>query len=89
MALITTLVLCVRSQDLVILRAEESRVIRHVKPPSCGEAFGELRSHSCDRVLVTGALAHGFCLFVSHLNAPEFVGESSLRKSVDRGVATV
>ena len=50
MALITTLVLCARSRDLVMsvsvrrvhvvlstlldLRAEESRVVRHVKPPS-------------------------------------------------------
>ena len=47
------LVLCARSQDLVMsvsvhrvhvvlstlldLRAEESRVVRHVKPPRCGE----------------------------------------------------
>ena len=54
MALIATLVLCARSQHIVMsvsvrrvhvvlstlldLRAEESRVIRHVKPPRCGEA---------------------------------------------------
>ena len=53
MALITTLVLCARSQDLTMscqcvgymsfsglldLRAEESRVVRQVKPPRCGEA---------------------------------------------------
>ena len=57
MALITTLVLCARSQDLVMLvsvrrvhivlstlldlRAEESRVLRYVKPPRCGEAYDE------------------------------------------------
>ena len=49
MALITTLVLCTRSQDFIMsvsvrrvhavlstlldLRADESRVVRHVKPP--------------------------------------------------------
>ena len=67
MALTTTLVLCARSQDLVMsmpvrrvgytsfsrpldLRAEESRVVRHVKPLRCGEASrwpGSNPSHRC------------------------------------------
>ena len=53
MALITALVLFARSQDSLLFvskcrvhivfstigfRAEESRVLRHVKPPRCGEA---------------------------------------------------
>ena len=73
MALITTLVLCARSQDsvmsvsvrrvhvvlstLVGLRAEESRVVRHVKPPRYGEASRRPRALSGVRTQAIGALA--------------------------------
>ena len=61
MAPITNLVLCARSQDLVMsvsvrrvhvvsrlldIRAEESRVVRHVKPPCCGKASRRPRALS-------------------------------------------
>ena len=74
MALTTALVLCARSQDLVIscqcvgymslsglldLRAEESRIIRHVKPPRCGEASRRPHALSRVRTQAIGALAPG------------------------------
>ena len=73
MALITTLVLCARSQDLVMsvrsvhvvlstlpdLRAEESRVVRHVKTPRYGEASRRPRALSRVRTQAIGALAQG------------------------------
>ena len=75
MALITTLVLCARSHDLVMsvsvrmvhvvlstlldLRAEESRVVRHVKPPRSGEASRRPRALSRVRTQAIGALAQG------------------------------
>ena len=79
------LVLCAWSQDsllsasvsrvhvvfsiLLDLRAEESRVERHVpcthivrhgKPPSFGEASREPRAYSGDQVQAVGALAYSF-----------------------------
>ena len=75
MALITTLAFCARCPDLVMsvsvrrvhvvlstlpdLRADESRVVRHVKPPRCGEASS--RPHALRRVRTQdiGALAQG------------------------------
>ena len=76
MALTITLVLCARSEDTVMplsarrvhvvfltlqdLRAEESRVLRHVKPPGDGEASRKPRALSWDRTQTIGALAHGF-----------------------------
>ena len=67
MAVITTLVLCVRSQDLLLsvstrrvlvviptlpdLRAKESGVLRQVKPPLYGEACRKPRALSWDRIL--------------------------------------
>ena len=75
MALITTLILCARSQDLVMsvpvrrvhvvlstvldLRTEESRVLRHVKPPRYGEASRRPRALSRVRTQAIGALAQG------------------------------
>ena len=75
MALITTLVLCARSQHLVMsvsvrrvhvvlstlldLRAEESRIVRHVKPPRCAEASRRPRALSQVRTQAIGALAQG------------------------------
>ena len=75
MALITTLVLCARSQDLVMsvsvrrvhvvlstlldLRAEESRVVIRVKPPRYGEASRRPRALSRVRTQAIGALAQG------------------------------
>ena len=75
MALITTLVLCARSQDSLLsvsvrrvhvvfstvldLRAEESRFLRHVKPQRCEEASREPRALGWDRTKSIGALAHG------------------------------
>ena len=74
MALITTLVLCARSQDFVMscqcvgymsfyglldLRAEESRVVRHVKPPRCGEESSRPHALSRVRTQAIGALAPG------------------------------
>ena len=71
-SLITTLVLCARSQDsllsvsgrwvlgvvstLLDLRAAESRVIRHLKPPCCGEASRKPRILSWDRTQAIGSL---------------------------------
>ena len=74
MALITTLVLCTRCQDsllsqcvgylsysrLLDLKAEESRVLKHVKPPRYGEASGKPGALSRVRTQASGALAHGF-----------------------------
>ena len=45
---------------LLDLRAEESRVVRQVKPPRCGEASGRPRALSRDRIQAIGALAHRF-----------------------------
>ena len=75
-ALITTLVLCARSQDSILyvsvrrilvvfstvldLWAEESRVLRHVKPPRCGEASRKPRLLSRFQTEAIGTLAHGF-----------------------------
>ena len=75
MALIATTVLCARSQDLVMsvsvrrvhvvlstlldLRAEESRVVRHVKPPRYGESSRRPRALSRVRTQAIGALAQG------------------------------
>ena len=86
MALITTLVLCARSQDIVMavsvrrvyvvlstlldLRAEESRVVRHVKPPRCGEASKRPRALSRVRTQAIGALAKG-SYPLSYPSAPE------------------
>ena len=72
MALITTLVLCARSQDsllsvsmrrvlvvistLLDLRAKESRVLRQVKPPRYGEASRKPRALSWDRILALIAI---------------------------------
>ena len=39
---------------------EESYVVRHVKPPRCGEAFNKPRALSGGRNHAIGALAHGF-----------------------------
>ena len=76
MALITTLVLYARSQDLVMsrqrigymsffglldLRAEESRVVRHVKTPRCGKESRTPRALSRVRTQAVGALAPGSC----------------------------
>ena len=77
MALITTLVLCARPQGLVMsfqcvrymsfsglldLRAEESRVVRHVKPPRRGEASRRgIHALSRVRTQAIGALAPGSC----------------------------
>ena len=74
MALMTTLVLCARSQDLVMsmrrvrvvlstlldLRAEKSRVVRHVKPPCCGEASRKPCARSGVRTQAIDALAQSF-----------------------------
>ena len=78
MALIPTLVLCARSQNLVMsvsmrrvhvvlsalldLLAEESRVVRHVKPPRWRETSRSLRALSRFRTqaIGIGALAQGF-----------------------------
>ena len=76
MALITTLVLCAKSpvsllsvsvrrvlvvfSALLDLRAEESRVLRQVKPPRYGESLSNPRVLSWDRTQTIGALAHGF-----------------------------
>ena len=81
MALITTLVLCARSQDLVMscqcvgymlfsrllldLRAEESRVVRHVKPPRYREASRRPRALSRVRTHAIGALAQGSYSWIS------------------------
>ena len=89
MALITTLVLCARSQDsllsvsmrrvlvvistLLDLRAKESRVLRQVKPPRYGEASRKPRALSWDRIL---ALIVIYCLFVCLI---EFIGVSAAR----------
>ena len=77
MALITTLVLCARSQDSVMscqcvgymsffglldLRAEESRVLRHVKPPRCGEE--SRRPHALSRVRTQSIGACAYSLIV-------------------------
>ena len=74
MAYITTLVLCARSQDLVMscqcvgymsfsrlldLRAEESRVVRHVKPPRYGEASKRPHALSRARTQAIDALVQG------------------------------
>ena len=71
----TALVLCARPQDLLMLvparrvhvasrlldfRAEESRVLRHVKPLRCGEASRKPRARERVRTQAIGALAHGF-----------------------------
>ena len=82
MALMTTLALCTRSQDLLLyvsarrvlvvfstvsdFRAEESRVLRHVKPPRCGEASRKFRALSWDRAQAIGALSHGFITGAIH-----------------------
>ena len=74
MVLITTLVLRDRSQDslpsvlvrsvlavisaLLDLRAGESLVRRHVKPPCRVEASGKPRALSWGQTQATGALAH-------------------------------
>ena len=42
------------------VRADESRVIRHVKPLRCGEASRKPRVLSWDRAQATGALGYGF-----------------------------
>ena len=76
MALITGLILCARSQDLLLsvsvrrvlvvisslldLRAEKGRVLRHVKLPRNEEASRKPRALSWDRTQAIGALAHGF-----------------------------
>ena len=105
MVLITTLVLCARPQDsltsasvrrvyivfstLLNLSAEESRVLRHVKPPRCGEAsrkasrtsLGSNPSHWCtssrlDRMSYPSAsVAQVTCsLGISHcITRPKFV----------------
>ena len=73
MAPITTLV--ARSQDSLLsvsvrrslvvvstvldLRAEKSRVLKHVKPLPCREASRKSRAHSWDRAQAIDALAHG------------------------------
>ena len=75
-ALITTLVLCARSQDSLLsvsvrrvlvvfptvsdLRTEESRVLRYAKPPRHGEASRKPRALSWDRTQAVSALALGF-----------------------------
>ena len=74
-ALITALVSCARSQDSLLsasvrrvlvvfwtpdLRAEESRALRHVKLPRCGEVSRKPRARSRLRTQSVGALAHGF-----------------------------
>ena len=43
---------------LLGLRGEESRVIRHVKRPRCGEASCKIHEISDDRTQAIGALAH-------------------------------
>ena len=76
MGLITATVPCARSQysllsvsarrvlvvilTLLDLRAEESHVLRRLKPPRCGEASKKHRALSRVRTQVIGALAHGF-----------------------------
>ena len=84
MALITTLVLCARSQDLVIsvsvrkvhvvlstagLRAEKSRVVGHVKKPRCGEESKRPRALGRVETQAIGAPAHGSCP-LSYPSAP-------------------
>ena len=74
MALITALVLCARSQDslcqcqcvehlsysqLPDLKAEDSRFLRHVKPPRSGEASRKPRALCWVLTQTTGALAYG------------------------------
>ena len=76
MALLTTPVLCARSLDLLLsvsvhrvlvvistlldLRAEGSRVLRHGKPPCCGETSRKPRTRNWDQTQAIGALAHSF-----------------------------
>ena len=50
--------------DLLDLWAEESRILRHVKPSRCEEASRKTRALNCDRSQAISALAHG----VTHLN---------------------
>ena len=47
---------------LLDLRAEENRVLRHVKPSRCGEPCGEPRALGRVRTQAIGALAYGFHL---------------------------
>ena len=86
MALITTLVLCTRSQDslpsvsvrmvlvvfstLLDLRAEESRFLRRMKPPRCGEASGKPCALNWDQSQTIFALDHGKMSSLSSLNSP-------------------
>ena len=44
----------------VDLRADESRIVRHVKPSHCGEAHSKPRPLNWDRTQTIAALAHGF-----------------------------
>ena len=92
MALTFALVLCARSRDSLLsmsvrrihvlfsnagLRAEKSRVLRHVKPPRCGEVSTKPRALNWGRTLNIGALARNFirwdnrapfssCFYFSH-----------------------
>ena len=92
MALMTTLVLCVKSQDLVMLvsvrigyiafsrlldlRTEECRVLRHVKPSGYGEASRKLRALSRVRSKAIGALDQGFYP-LSYPSAHKAIGETN------------
>ena len=71
--LITATVLSARPHDSLVsvrrvhavfsaagFRAQESRVLRHVKPPRCGEASRKPRALNLDRAQANGALAHAF-----------------------------
>ena len=45
---------------LLVLTAEDSRVLRHVKPPRYGDASRKPRALIWDRTQAIDALAHGF-----------------------------
>ena len=73
MALITALVLCAGSQDLVrsvsvrgvhvaivAFKGGESRVLRRVEPPRCGEASRKPRALSWVQTQAIGALTDDF-----------------------------
>ena len=90
MALITTLVLCARSQNIVMtvsvrryisfsrlldLKAEESRAVRLAKPPLYGEASKMPRALSRVPTQAIGALTRGFYpLSYPSTSTPLYIG---------------